>query len=353
MKKKLITMCVILTLLVAGCGVSEKNDDKSTKINNEPTNIEKNTNAQVETKADKEVNEEFSYSNLSNLEFWFGSGAGAWSTVMRIHEDGTFEGEYHDSEMGDTGDDYPNGSMYQCIFTGKFSKLTKVNDYTYSTKIENIEYAHKSGTNEIKDGIKYMYSEPYGIDKAEDILIYLKGAPLKELPEEYRTWVGYNDLSETDETKLPFYGLYNKTPQYGFSSYDITDDNNDVTTDDTSDSNRSIDEELASVKKKAKIYENRLQMDLTQTEYNETSGELYKLWDDELNTIWGYLKKSLNKNQMDKLTIKERKWISYKESEIKKAGAEFEGGSIQAMIMNKKGAELTMERVYELAKLLK
>lgn len=35
---------------------------------------------------------EVSFADLSGLEFWFGSGAGAWSTVLYIQEDGTFYG---------------------------------------------------------------------------------------------------------------------------------------------------------------------------------------------------------------------------------------------------------------------
>ena len=34
----------------------------------------------------------FSYEDVANREFLFCSGAGAWSTVLTIHEDGTFEG---------------------------------------------------------------------------------------------------------------------------------------------------------------------------------------------------------------------------------------------------------------------
>ena len=42
----------------------------------------------------------FSYEDVANREFLFCSGAGAWSTVLTIHEDGTFEGYYHDTDIG-------------------------------------------------------------------------------------------------------------------------------------------------------------------------------------------------------------------------------------------------------------
>ena len=86
---------------------------------------------------------------------------------------------------------------------------------------------------------------------------------------------------------------------------------------------------------------------------NETSAKLYKLWDDELNVIWNRLKENLDDEKMKSLTGEEREWISYKEKEIKAAGSEYEGGSMQALVENDKGAELTKERVYELEKLLR
>ena len=52
--------------------------------------------------------------------FLFCSGAGGWSTGLKLNADGTFSGEYHDSNMGETGDGYPNGTMYECTFSGKF-----------------------------------------------------------------------------------------------------------------------------------------------------------------------------------------------------------------------------------------
>lgn len=115
-----------------------------------------------------------------------------------------------------------------------------------------------------------------------------------------------------------------------------------------------IDEELAEVELESENLEKQLQSgNLTQIELNETSAKLYKLWDDELNVIWNRLKENLDDEKMKSLTGEEREWISYKEKEIKAAGSEYEGGSMQALVENDKGAELTKERVYELEKLLR
>lgn len=53
------------------------------------------------------------------------------------------------------------------------------------------------------------------------------------------------------------------------------------------------------------------------------------------------------------LTEEELRWIADKEAAVQEAGAEFEGGSMQPLIMNQKAAALTSDRVYELADKLK
>ena len=53
--------------------------------------------------------------------FEFSSGVGAWSTELTVGENGTFTGSFHDSEMGETGENYPDGTLYGCSFHGQFS----------------------------------------------------------------------------------------------------------------------------------------------------------------------------------------------------------------------------------------
>lgn len=57
--------------------------------------------------------------------------------------------------------------------------------------------------------------------------------------------------------------------------------------------------------------------------------------------------------EMAVLTEEELRWIADKEAAVQEAGAEFEGGSMQPLIMNQKAAALTSDRVYELADKLK
>lgn len=112
-----------------------------------------------------------------------------------------------------------------------------------------------------------------------------------------------------------------------------------------------IENELAQVEKKAAVINNKLQNEiLTQTEMNQLTSELYKLWDNELNKIWSYLKDTLDNSTMNTLKEDERNWIKEKDSQVKEAGKEAQGGTMQSMLENSTAAELTRKRVYELAK---
>ena len=153
--------------------------------------------------------------------FVFPSGVGAWDTQVSIAPDGSFAGTYHDSDMGDTGEGYPNGTEYICEFSGQFSQPTQVDDHTWSVQLESLSYDGTPETEEIQDGIRYVYSTPYGIEGGQEFLIYLPFTPVADLPEGFRSWVGSQlvDADNNQLAELPFYGLYNVTTQEGFSGY--------------------------------------------------------------------------------------------------------------------------------------
>ena len=289
----------------------------------------------------------FSYEDVSNLTFTFSSGVGAWGTVLEIDEKGAFEGFFHDANMGETGEGYPNGTVYVCDFSGQFTEPVKVNDYTYSVEIESLEYEKEADTSEIVDGVLYVNSDPYGLDHAEQFLFYLQGAPLAELPDEYRSWVGYYDLTSVEETELPFVGFYNEDAEEGFRSYEKMDD-----ADGTEMS--EIDAELADIAAQAEDMEEQLESGmLAQQEMNRLSAELYILWDEELNSMWKRIKEILPEDAMDLLTEEELDWIWEKEAAVKEAGSEAEGGTLQPLLENTTAVEYTRERVYELAEYLR
>ena len=72
------------------------------------------------------------------VDLSFSSGVGAWGTGLTMAADGSFSGEYHDSDMGDSGDDYPDGTVYLCNFSGKFTEIKQLDDHSYSLTLEEL-----------------------------------------------------------------------------------------------------------------------------------------------------------------------------------------------------------------------
>lgn len=270
----------------------------------------------------------FAFADLSDLEFCFASGAGGWQTLLRIAADGTFAGQYLDSDPE---------VQYLCDFTGKFSQPVRVDEHTYSVTLEQLELEREPETQEVKDGMTYIYSVPYGLDGGEDFLFYLPGTPAQALSEECLNWMrGFGDPITGE---LPFYGLCNVAAQQGFSSHKIT----------------TIDEELAAVEEQSNALRQQLetQSSLTQAEMNELAAQRYALWDGELNSIWSRLKERLDADAMAALTAEELEWIARKDEAMRQAGLEVEGGSLQPIFTYGEGAEWTRDRVYVLAEHLR
>lgn len=132
--------------------------------------------------------ESISFSDIP-AEYTFTSGAGGWSTGLKIGTDGYFEGRYHDSNMGETGNGYPKGTVYYCNFSGKFSELEPVNEYTYKVSLEQFSVADQTGGEYIENEIKYIASDPYGFDGPNEYYIYLPGIPSSMMPQNAFDWV--------------------------------------------------------------------------------------------------------------------------------------------------------------------
>ncbi len=165
----------------------------------------------VITYMDESPSVQFTYIDLIEQEFWFCSGAGGWRTVMYVNADGSFYGNYRDGDAG---------QLYLCDFTGQFSEPVKVNDYIWSAKIESIEQAKATGERETIEGIQYIYSAPYGLESAEEILFITPGAQTSELSEEFMSWVNGPRWGDNRvEDRMNCYGIYNVTEKLGFSSF--------------------------------------------------------------------------------------------------------------------------------------
>lgn len=284
----------------------------------------------------RETIPEFSFDALGHTNFYFSSGAGAWSTQLIIQPDGSFSGVYNDHDSIE-GEGYPYGIHYHCDFSGSFSQPVQINAYTWSVQLLDLTYANTPDTEEIKDQALYCYTTAHGLEDAQEFLIYLPGAPLAQLPEEFRYWVGYYDLENAEETTLPFFGFYNEAQQQGFRGEDMI---------------QAVRELVVQSETEAAYLDSLLGAASTQADMNIAATDKYQVWDNTLNSLWAVLKRVLNEEEMAQLTREELAWIAEKEAAIAAAGAEVEGGSLYPLVTGTKGAELTKQRVYELLELL-
>ncbi len=124
-------------------------------------------------------------------QFSFLSGAGGWSTELYLtggdSYDGSFTGQYHDSNMGEEGEGY-QGSVYYCNFTGKFTQPERLEEFVYSVTLEDLAYEAPEAES-IEDGVRYITAGPYGLENAGELRIYFPGYPIKNIPEEDRVWL--------------------------------------------------------------------------------------------------------------------------------------------------------------------
>ena len=156
------------------------------------------------------------------LELMFCSGAGAWGTLLTLNPDGSFDGTYHDSDMGVSGEGFPNGTVYLCTFRGRFGDIKKLDDSTYAMTLQELSITtpHAVGEEWIEDGVRYVSSEAYGLNGGTEFLLYTPEAPISDLSQAFLTWFSgpYDRSALAEDSSLGHYGLYNKSMGYGFFS---------------------------------------------------------------------------------------------------------------------------------------
>ncbi|CAI3300107.1 hypothetical protein [Enterococcus cecorum] len=140
---------------------------------------------------------------LVGKNFVFSSGSGGWGSSLSIGAKGTFSGDYHDSDMGSTGPGYPGGTVSESKVSGQFTRAHQVSPTLYEVYLENLQYEKPVGSSEIKDNVKYEYTEAYGISKNTRMAIYLPGTLISSMPEELRLY-SYGLIPEDSQT-LPVY----------------------------------------------------------------------------------------------------------------------------------------------------
>ena len=157
------------------------------------------------------------------VEMLFSSGAGAWGTSLVLEPDGAFTGGFHDSNMGEQGDEYPNGTVYLCEFSGHFAGIEKLDEYRYRMTLDELVVEQPEQEEWIEDGIRYVDADAYGMTGGEEFILYLPETPVAELDEMFLNWWPLMYPEEMRPDTLSCYGLRNVATADGFFTYDFLD----------------------------------------------------------------------------------------------------------------------------------
>ena len=226
--KKLTVIFLMVVFSLAACNI-RTTDHADTTTNDSPSQL---TTADTSESSTTEASEETEPTVLDGnqlplpqdeVEFCFLSGAGAWRSIMVLNRDGTFTGWYLDSEMGQFGEGYPNGSAYTCTFSGKFENFEKVDAYSYKMTLADIQTEKTVGEEWIENGIRYIATGPHGLNDpdtnqvCEEFVFYLPDTPVEQVPEGFLSWWPYRYPQESgSKTSLSCYGILNVTTEFGF-----------------------------------------------------------------------------------------------------------------------------------------
>ena len=151
------------------------------------------------------------------LYLMFASGVGGWGSLLTLQPDGSFTGDYRDSEMGSSASDDPNGTCYVSVFKGQFTEIQQISDYSWSMKLGELSTEKDQETSWIEDGVRYIASEAFGVAGGEEFILFAPGISADELPAECRSWWpdAYHWRNGRQE-QLEGWALYNVNTGHGF-----------------------------------------------------------------------------------------------------------------------------------------
>lgn len=364
MKHKLIrmTLATFLALTCVGCGTEAPREleaenwvdaetpehvetaegvetalvDETPMEETAPTEVQEETVGKTDTQEPTETSD-FSFADLSKRAFECSWGSGGWSEEFTIEKDGYFTGRYSgwgsDEEVGE---DY-EATMYKNSYSGHFTDLTKINDYTYQMKLADISYKMEPDRITFSDNIRYIYTESYCFREGKAYTVYLPGTPLSEL-EEVKLWFSGMNESETELTMVMLVEANNECAAYSR-------------------------DRLAPLEEAQQCYENCLEScEYYDEKIGETSitmhwveytGTQYGISDECLNYIWNLIRYNVDEDKYQEILAEQREWIAEKEAAADEAAAEFGSGSFSTVAYNDVLGQKTLERCKELIEYLK
>ncbi len=131
-------------------------------------------------------------------EFSFSDFSGIWESSFTLQPDGSFSGSFEEVNPDEASADYPGGTVRYCKYSGKFTKMYRLNDYSYSLFLNELNAEKKSGETEITDGVRYISDTPYGLTEGQSYVLYLPEAKSSLFSENFLFYWPY--LPENLET---------------------------------------------------------------------------------------------------------------------------------------------------------
>ncbi|MCB5711472.1 lysozyme inhibitor LprI family protein [Lactonifactor longoviformis] len=113
---------------------------------------------------------------------------------------------------------------------------------------------------------------------------------------------------------------------------------------------KQYQEEIAQIESKcSEIYTDLQTNSYSNAEMGQKCTEIYNLWDGELNKVYQELMNHISPQEQEALKSEEKAWIESKEDAVEALREEYQGGTILVTEVPGKMAQMTKERVYELA----
>ena len=181
------------------------------------TAAEETAPEETSAEASAQAGDENIFAQMEGIVFGFMSGVGAWETMLEVAPDGSFSGQFYDMNMGETGEGYSNGTLYECAFTGSFETPERVDDVTWKTKVASLDYETEiDGSDHYIDEehMLHILTSPYGLSLGDTVEIYSADKEVSGLGDEFMSWLFWR-IPEDAET-LGGIALYNTDGQYVF-----------------------------------------------------------------------------------------------------------------------------------------
>jgi len=220
MKKRiaaLLALCLTLGCLTA-CGGGNSSSASGEDVSSGAVSSSKAVEMGDGTAVAPEVVGELVLPEEMPGKFAFADDSGMWANFLALNRDGSFASAYTDVVPEETGEGYPNGTVYYCDYEDAFRNIQQVNSYTWTMTLEVEEGEMEFGEAWVENNVCYVFTEPFGLAGGTTFSLYSPDAPLDELDEEFLMWwPNYGNQTE-EQTTLGCWAICNDAMGYVFFS---------------------------------------------------------------------------------------------------------------------------------------